>query len=419
MKHTQIKNVFALTALSTCLAFSLSTFAAGPLPDAPSLAQINMIKQLQALNTNVQVVGNRMQSLAEANAKSMNGSTPDQSIIASMIANPAVANSQDANDANINESSNLDIKNQLQPFPENLVQTGSGLINSDQIQQDLQDDADTQNNLTSKIVASDSVYSNDPTVLSLVSEYKDQLPARGLAQPKATALKDSYFNFGSLIQPTVYAPGTDQATAAQMYITYLTKSYDKPSSAIKFDSFRQKLAEATNATDRISLYMQLLNDPQYRSYQLSMRSAIAARSVAVNNFEKIIAERTPIKDLGTKAGLKDKNGKPITDASPLQVESYLANHRVDDPKWYAHVQGESAANVQRETLVVLAEIEAQNFQAHIDRERLLATLSAQSALGSTMSNQMNSAKAQNLNQDIENFTIPSQKATQEQLQPQS
>jgi hypothetical protein len=413
-----MKKLFTLTTISSCLALSMSAFAAGsiPTPNAPSLAQINMIQQLKALNTNVQVVGNRMQSIAEANAKSQNSGTPDQSILKSMIANPAVAKNKDANNESINELTNTDIKNQMQSFPENLVQTGSGLINSDQIQKDLQDDANTQNDLTSKVVASDSIYSNDPTVLALVPEYKNQLPARGLTPPKAADLQDNYFNFGSLIQPTVYEPNTDQGTAAQMFITYLTKSYNKPSDVIKFDSFQQKLAESQDATDKISLYMQLLNDKNYRNYQLSARSSTAARSVAINNFEKIIAERTPIKDLGTKAGLKDKDGKPIADASPLQVESYLANRRVDNPAWYAHVSAASPANVQRETLIVLAEIEAQNFQAHMDRERMLATLSAQSALGSAMSAQMLASQAQNLNQDIDKFTVPSQKVQDEQMQ---
>ncbi len=410
-----IKNIkkapfFTLTAVS-CLMLSLNVFA--DIPGAPSAAEIATVQQLQALNQNVQVVGNRMQALAEANAKSKTNSVPDPSILQSMIANPAVAQNKDANNANINQLTLTDIKNQLQPFPENLVQTGSGLLNSDTIENDLQTDINMKNNLTSKILASDSIYSNDPTVLDLVSEYKDQLPANGLTEPTAANSHDNYFNFGSLVQPTVYTPNSDQANAAQMFITYLTKSYDKPSNVIDFGSFQQKLAIAKNATDKISLYMQLLNNKNYQDYQLNARSLIAARSVAVNNFEKLVAERTSIKNLGTKANLTDQTGKPIADASPLQVESYLATRRANDPKWYAHVQAASPDNVQRETLVVLAEIEAQNFQAHLDNERLLATLSAQSALTSSMSAQMLAAKAQTLNQDIQKFSVPSQQqATQ-------
>ena len=75
--------------------------------------------------------------------------------------------------------------------------------------------------------------------------------------------------------------------------------------------------------------------------------------------------------LGTAAGLA-----ATQKASPLQVEAYQANHRIQDSKWYQSVQNASPADVQRNILIVLAEIEHQNYEAHLDRERLLAAITA-------------------------------------------
>lgn len=413
MKNKQIKNTALLSAITTGLLLASGAFAASPVP---SPAEINMVQQLRALNTNVKVVGNRMTAIAEANAKARNSDTPNQSLIDSMLLNSVYAKNQDKNQANNDQLSEQFIQSQLQVLPDNLAETGSGMINSTEIEQRLKDDLNLKYSLTALAPASDSVYSNDPAVLSLVPTYQNMglLPPRGLAQPKTEDLNDDYFNFNSLIEPLTLPDKSPEAQAAQSYITYLTKSYDLPTDAVDFKSFKQKLSQAKDATDKMSLYTQLLNDQNYRDYQLNVRSSIAAKSVAVSNFEHMIAERTPIKDLGKQSGLVDKDGKPVDDASPLQVEKYLANRRVDNPKWYAHVQSESAANVQRETLVVLAEIEAQNYQAHMDRERLLATISAQTALGNAMANAMNQAKSQDLNQDISKFTMPSQQQEQDE-----
>lgn len=410
MKKTHIKNLLVLSAISTCVLASTAALAGSPVPNP---AEINMIQQLKALNTNVKVVGNRMQAIAEANAKSHNHITPNQSIINAMLLNSAYAKNQATNKGQL---TNQYIQGQLLALPDNLAETGSGMLNSDAIQKRLQTDINLKYTLTALTPASDSIYSNDPSVLSLVPMYQNMglLPPRGLAQPQKSDLHDDYFNFNSIITPTVLADKSPELAAAQNYVTFLTKSYELPTEGIDFKTFKEKLAEAQNATDKMSLYTQLMNDDNYRNYQLNTRSSMASRSVAVSNFEHMINERMSVKDLGKQTGMVDSSGKPIDDASPLQVEDYLAHRRVDDPKWYAHVQAESAANVQRETLVVLAEIEAQNYQAHMDRERLLATISAQMAMGNAMANAMTKAQAQNLNQDIKKFTIPSQQQQQDE-----
>ena len=74
------------------------------------------------------------------------------------------------------------------------------------------------------------------------------------------------------------------------------------------------------------------------------------------------------------------------------------------PKWYQHLQTATPANLQRETLMVLAEIENQNYQAHLDRERILATLTAQQASGIASKQALLLTNAQKVNTVIDKLT---------------
>lgn len=398
-----INTLFKLTAISTGLLGAVSSgFAATTALPTNNPVQ-TLISQLQAINNNVQVVGNQMQSIAEANTKAQNSSVPNPSILQSLSLNPALVGAIGNNNANLIGMTTNDVTNQLQPLSDNLLEVTSGMNNASTISQRLITDANLKLSLSTQLPATDTIYSNDPAVIALSSSYSSELPSWGIAQPAASTLHDNYFSFSSLLQPLAY---TDQGTAAANFLTFITQGYNNPSTPINYGSFQAKMAQAENATDKMSLYLQLLQDNNYINYQLSARSAIASRSVAVNNFQNLITERTPVTGLGTTAGLPGGGN-----ASPLQVESYLATRRANTPAWYTQVQTESPTSVQRETLVVLAEIEAQNFQAHLDSERLLATLSAQMAASSGTQAQLNAAQASQVNTDIQGFTLPSQAST--------
>ena len=349
----------------------------------------------------MQVVGNQIQSIAEANAKAEYATPPNPSIATSAVLNPLLLNAMGTNNLNlINNTTATNVTSQLQPLSDNLLEVGSSMINSNEVSQRLINDSNLKTSLSTQLPASDTIYSNDPTVIALQASNASELPAWGISQP--SVLHDNYFNFASLMQPLAY---TDGGTAASAFLNFITQSYNLPSTLINYGAFQTKLGQASTPADKMSLYLQLLQDTNYINYQLSTRSATATRSIVVNNFQNLAAERTPVTGLGTSAGL------PTPNASPLEVESYLATRRANSPSWYTQVQTESPANVQRETLVVLAEIEAQNFQAHLDSERLLATLSAQLASASTVQTQLNASQASQVNNDIQNFTLPSQTAT--------
>ena len=389
-----IKTLVTLTALSTGLLGAVSSFASTPATPPDPVTQI-----LTAINNNVQVVGNQMQSLAEANTAAEYATPANLSIAASAVINPALLTVMGLNNLNLlNGTTATSVTSQLQPLSDNLLEVGSSMINSNVISQRLIADSNLKTNLSTQLPASDTIYSNDPTVLQISGNYTSELPAWGIAQPPI--LNDNYFNFASLMQPLAY---TDGGAAAEAFLDFITQRYNNPSTPINYSAFQTKLGQASTPADKMSLYIQLLQDNNYINYQLSTRSAVASRSVAINNFQNLSVERTPVTGLGVSAGLPN-----TPNASPLQVESYLATRRANSPSWYTQVQTESPASVQRETLVVLAEIEAQNFQAHLDSERLLATLSAQAANAGAVQSQLNAAQASQVNTDIQSFTIPSQ-----------
>ncbi len=177
------------------------------------------------------------------------------------------------------------------------------------------------------------------------------------------ALNNDYFNFANLIAPTAYS--ASQENAAKQFIVYAAQSTKNFAHDIPFSELKG------NKT-----YLdKLKNSSAYQKFVVTMRSLLAIRSVTINSLNQLIAERTPLKNLGQSAGLPS-NTTGYPDASPLQVEAYQANHRISDPNWYTRVENSSPATVQRNILIVLAEIEHQNYEAHLDSERLLATVAA-------------------------------------------
>lgn len=179
---------------------------------------------------------------------------------------------------------------------------------------------------------------------------------------------NNYFNFSSLITPTSYNP--QQEEAAKSFVKFATKDTQDLLSGVKgLDKLK------TNAK---ALHYLKDSSTRYQNYKFNMRSLLAIRSLETNVLNGLIAERTPVSNLAKTTGL------PCTgqycSASPLKIEAYRADHRLQsnctkNPKcWYNSIQNVSPATMQRKMLIVLAEIEHQNYQAHLDRERLLAAL---------------------------------------------
>ncbi len=172
------------------------------------------------------------------------------------------------------------------------------------------------------------------------------------------------FDFNSLLGTTNLNNSTLD-NQAQNYVKFATGSADP------FQTLSSSELKLTNP-----------NVPQYLA-ELGIYGA--RQSIGLSNFYHLYAERQPVSNLGRLAQVtvNDKNnisfsqGAKIEDnASPLQVEKFAAERRADNPQWYAAMEKASPETVQRETLYVLAGIQKELYQLHMDNERQLATTSA-------------------------------------------
>ncbi len=236
----------------------------------------------------------------------------------------------------------------------------------------------TTNKKPSPYTASDSLYlaaNNTSATLAKINQ-KPYVET-------PTSFNDSMLNFTSLITPTAYK-NMNTFKDAKNFVKYVTQDtinwFDmteyKTRTGIKIPKNIPGLYGATlnfkpiitSKNEANSLY-KLKTDPVYQRFIFNLRTMLAQRSVSTNILSHLVSERTP-----TDLSYIDNNGKKVKNVSPLQLESYIANHRVQNPKWYTDIQNASPALIQRKTLIVLAEIERQNYQAHLDRERLLAAI---------------------------------------------
>lgn len=205
-----------------------------------------------------------------------------------------------------------------------------------------------------------------------------------VSKPKEA--NNSMLNFAALITPNAY--NDNQLQDARNYIKFATQDTVNlfPSSSnngtgglygITFDF--DKITQLQTKDQGRALFA-LKQDPNFQRFKFNLRTQLALRSVSTSVLNQFVAERQKIAGLGTKAGLKTPDPKDpskmvdVKDASPLQVAAYIANHRVQSKSWFNTVQNASPATIQRDTLIVLAEIEHQNFVARMQREKLLALL---------------------------------------------
>src|SRR3990167_2179337 len=181
------------------------------------------------------------------------------------------------------------------------------------------------------------------------------LPKQGssfFSTPPDITQNNTYFNFGSLVDPLAYTT-TQAQQSAQYYVGYLGQVYQPlidPSIGLN------RLIQISTNKDAL---MQFEQTPTYQLYQNTVRSFIAQRSVAINNFSQLMAERTVVKGLGQQTGIQvlGSDGKTWTstpDASPLQVEAYEATWRTNNPNWYKGIQSAPPATVERENVLINA-----------------------------------------------------------------
>jgi hypothetical protein len=178
---------------------------------------------------------------------------------------------------------------------------------------------------------------------------------------------NSVFNFDTLFAPAQYTNA--QAQAVQSTLLFLTGQ-------------TRPLVIPTLSTNAATLAGQLAQGP-VQTFFIGLRNYLTGISAAMSNLNYLVAERTTQPGLGKSAGYTQlptptdpTTIQPIVDASPLQIEQFNVQRRIDNQTWITQMNTADAMTMQRESLFILAEISAQLFQLHMDSERIMATMSA-------------------------------------------
>ncbi|WP_260511948.1 phosphoesterase [Coxiella burnetii] len=316
----------------------------------------------------IKEVGLEVQALAIASKKSVSNMKYqlDENLDLALQADVEKNNALQTVKNNAGTNTQNQISGTLLQFPEQVINASQ--LNDAQMAATIKNRKNLIPNLTTAIPASDTLYLTDAED-PLANTY-------GVAKPDS--LYDNYFNFDSLFAPSAY--NSDQQQAATTYLQYLTKPYQSLTDNIHFSELKDNLNKLS-AEKRADKLKSFLNNPAYQKFQLAVRSLIATKSLAIDNFNTLLNERVPVKGLGAKVGMPDDPHLPKGYASPLQVENYIANQRINSPDWFKQMKTASPAVVAREQVLILAEIESQLERNHLDNERLLATLSLMALQG--------------------------------------
>jgi hypothetical protein len=196
-----------------------------------------------------------------------------------------------------------------------------------------------------------------------------------------------------LVEPDAYTP--EQTKNSENFIGISTKQYQSSADGINLSQLRTALLQYQKQGVKVLSQQidQFRNNEAYKNYQMTIRSAMASKSVATNIFTGLAAERKPLmttvadpqldaisRAVGVEPqvlNLKNADGESVVMyryASPMQIARYRANYRLSDPKWYQEVAGDSSENLLRKNTILLAEISSQLHQNHLDNEKMMGAL---------------------------------------------
>jgi intracellular multiplication protein IcmX len=414
LKNKKISSLLAATIAGVTLC--PLAFADSP-PPTPAPAPDN-----GAVIAAINALSNKMEALALAGIKTVNNTVyqMDQGLMNSLQYDNTNTSVNSTMNTHAQHATEKDIQNGLTQFSDQALTYTTQTPDVTTVAARIQKRANQTDDLTVNAPASDTLYSD---VMGI-----DAYATNGYTLSKPSVLHDDYFNFGTLINPEAYT--TDQKQAVNHYLDYLTQDYQSLTDGIDFTTLVNTLNNYKTQPQQLAQMLQnFRNSDSYKKYQLSVRTLLASRSVSLTNFNKLIAERSPLETttpddnlatISIALGVKPQTvtapdpqdaGHNITKyvyASPLQVENYLANHRLNDPQWSQNIASASATTLQRETVVLLAEMQSQMYQHHLDEERILATLSVMQLQSSNNDQMMLKAQVNDLNQTIKSLTNANQ-----------
>ncbi len=196
-------------------------------------------------------------------------------------------------------------------------------------------------------------------------------------------------NSNTLIMPLLYSGKTEggappnnnqqglvantQAQQAANFVRYVT-GLVSPITMLNFDDYIKQYTAASGTETGVDPAVALKNKTKAQTiladYLVRLRMYAAQSSVAIGNIYFILSRRLPL----------DDKGETSTALSEFQMASWrIYNSKEKDPElakaWLTKIQKSSAASVQKEIAVLLAEINYQMYLTRQQNERMLLTQS--------------------------------------------
>ncbi len=228
----------------------------------------------------------------------------------------------------------------------------------------------------------------DPATAAVAFQTAVQAPLTAVANSAQAAANQASMNFdiNSLLGPLQYVspPGppaaksttptlTGDQAAAYNFITAVS-GLNSPYPVINLSSYTP--AQISNA----------LTTPagNFAAYVGMLQTYTAQVAVGLGNLYRYYQERIPSVPVSGSSSqivlpsdVQSLPGLPqnATNASPLLVKQYEATWRLTDPGWYPQMQSASPAQVERQMVLLLAEMRAAMFEQTEEIKRLNATMS--------------------------------------------
>jgi hypothetical protein len=287
-------------------------------------------------------------------------------------------------------ATSLSYADKLLPIPDSSTQNLVAGFGSKAIEAHLMNKAPTGSEITIATDMSQATYllsPNSPLVGPLTQQLLSQIAHLGTdkdndtlsftwnpnakSDQKLAAEPLKSVDINSVLQPLAY--NAVQEAQAKNVIDALGGTL----TSLNTVNFAQLIANLSG--DKTTNLKTKLNEKQIQDYLAALRSYIATQTIALGNLYQLYAERQAI-DPATlspdlRAALKSVANQTKGPVSALQLENFMATRRIIDKNWHIGLLQDNPASLQREQIELLAENLAENYQARMTAERLLATMS--------------------------------------------
>jgi intracellular multiplication protein IcmX len=172
---------------------------------------------------------------------------------------------------------------------------------------------------------------------------------------------------------------TNQVQDAVNFIRYATRSVTPPELPLQKD-YKTVFDKASDDTGDVSDFDKYLAQVGISKYITKLRTYSAQQSVAISNLYAMLSKRMP----------QDLSSDNSTQTSQALSEFQMATRRLYDPakkdnqnekQWIDKINEASTATIQKEMVMLLAEMNYQLYLSRQQQERMILTLSIMSMQG--------------------------------------